>query len=133
VVEHRGDESEERQPMEVTNVLEPIAPEAIEDKEMLEASSNLSLWLMTPDAPELPTLADFIRRPEWMEKAVCRGEASQLFFPRNEGISEEALSYCRRCPVRRECLDHAMAHPGLRGCWGGTSERERIRLRRMVG
>jgi len=107
--------------------------EAIEEAVAVEESSCLSMWLMTPDAPELPTLADFIRRPAWMDHAVCRGEASQLFFPRNEGVSEEALSFCRRCPVRRECLDHAMSHPGLRGCWGGTSERERIRLRRMVG
>jgi len=123
--------------MQMTEVLETVdeaqAALAAEAAEAAEASSSMSLWLMAPDAPELPTLADFIRRPAWMEDAVCRGEPSNLFFPRNEGVSEEALSYCRRCPVRRECLDHAMSHPGLRGCWGGTSERERIRLRRMVG
>ena len=120
--------------MQTTEVMEAteLAREA-ELAEAAEASSSLSLWLMAPDAPELPTLADFVRRPAWMSEAVCRGEGTQRFFPRNEGVSEEALSYCRRCPVRRECLDHAMSHPGLRGCWGGTSERERIRLRRMVG
>jgi WhiB family redox-sensing transcriptional regulator len=105
----------------------------IEAVEAAEAESSMSVWLMTPDAPELPTLADFVRRPAWMDRAECRGEGSHLFFPRNEGVSEEALAFCCRCPVRRQCLDHAMAHPGLRGCWGGTSERERIRLRRLVG
>jgi len=107
--------------------------ETLDATQAMEDSSSFSRWLMMPDAPELPTLADFISRPAWMDQAACRGKPSQLFFPRNEGVSEEALSFCRRCPVRRECLDHAMAHPGLRGCWGGTSERQRIRLRRMVG
>ncbi|HEY3941439.1 MAG TPA: WhiB family transcriptional regulator [Acidimicrobiales bacterium] len=107
--------------------------ETLESTQTAEDPSVLSRWLMMPDAPELPTLADFVQRPAWMDSAACRGEPSHLFFPRNEGVSEEALSFCRPCPVRRECLDHAMAHPGLRGCWGGTSERQRIRLRRMVG
>jgi len=31
--------------------------------------------------------------------------------------------------VQRECLDYALAHPTLVGCWGGTTERERRRLR----
>ena len=72
--------------------------ETLDATEAMEDSSSFSRWLMMPDAPELPTLADFICRPAWMDQAACRGEPSQLFFPRNEGVSEEALSFCRRCP-----------------------------------
>jgi WhiB family redox-sensing transcriptional regulator len=36
---------------------------------------------------------------------------------------------CDICPVRRNCLDDALAHPELVGCWGGTTEHERRRLR----
>jgi hypothetical protein len=79
--------------------------EAMEAAVAVEEATSFSVWLMTPDAPELPTLADFIRRPAWMDQAVCRGESSHLFFPRNEGVSEEALSFCR-----------------IRGCAGAGAE-----------
>jgi WhiB family transcriptional regulator, redox-sensing transcriptional regulator len=32
---------------------------------------------------------------------------------------------CGRCPVRQECLEHALDSPGLVGVWGGTTEVER--------
>jgi len=35
---------------------------------------------------------------------------------------------CTGCPVRAQCLEHALAHDERYGVWGGTSERERRRL-----
>jgi len=41
---------------------------------------------------------------------------------------------CEDCPVRRECLEAALADPELIGLWGGSTEAERreIRQRRMA-
>ena len=36
---------------------------------------------------------------------------------------------CAGCPVRAQCLEHALAHDERFGVWGGTSERERRRLK----
>jgi WhiB family redox-sensing transcriptional regulator len=36
---------------------------------------------------------------------------------------------CAECPVRRQCLGHAMKLPESYGIWGGTSEDERAQQR----
>ena len=43
-----------------------------------------------------------------------------------------AKAVCAVCPVRVECLDHALRHHVRCGIWGGLNERERYteRLRR---
>jgi WhiB family redox-sensing transcriptional regulator len=71
----------------------------------------------------------------WREQAACRGmdpaEAMRIFFPARGERNAEARSYCVRCPVRQECLDDALADPatGDHGVRGGTSERQRRRIR----
>jgi WhiB family redox-sensing transcriptional regulator len=71
----------------------------------------------------------------WQEHAACRGldpaEAMRIFFVGVGEGQDEAMSYCVRCPVRQECLDDALARPGIgdHGVRGGTSERQRRRLR----
>lgn len=70
--------------------------------------------------------------PPWMRDAACRGMDPELFFP-EKGASwdvQEARGVCAGCPVRTECLTYAMDHTERHGVWGGTSERERRRLRR---
>lgn len=42
----------------------------------------------------------------------------------------EARAICDDCPVRQACLDFAMADPSLKGVWGGTTDRDRKRLRK---
>ena len=37
----------------------------------------------------------------------------------------EAREFCRTCPVRTECLAHALDQRIEFGVWGGTTERER--------
>jgi WhiB family transcriptional regulator, redox-sensing transcriptional regulator len=43
-----------------------------------------------------------------------------------------ATAICGRGWVRQECLAYALNHPELAGIWGGTSARERMRLRKAA-
>ena len=66
----------------------------------------------------------------WRKQAECRDVTDpNVFFPvRGESVNE-ALAYCRVCPVRSECYDYAMKHPKILGVWGGTSNKQRDRVR----
>ena len=70
--------------------------------------------------------------PNWMTEAACSGADLNLFFPAPGESATEALTYCRQCPVRTECLNYALdyAHRDLPGIWGGLSENQRNKLRR---
>jgi WhiB family transcriptional regulator, redox-sensing transcriptional regulator len=74
----------------------------------------------------------FDSKPEWMEKAACRGEPSSLFFPPSGVVSKRARSICSSCEVQVQCLAYAMATPDLVGTWGGTSQRARKSLRTLT-
>ena len=69
---------------------------------------------------------------DWRALAACRGMDPDVFFPGKGGYgAREAKSICCLCPVKAECLEL-----GLReelGVWGGTSVRERRRLRAANG
>jgi WhiB family redox-sensing transcriptional regulator len=41
---------------------------------------------------------------------------------------EVARRICATCPVKEQCLEHALAHRIDHGVWGGASERERRRI-----
>jgi WhiB family redox-sensing transcriptional regulator len=69
-------------------------------------------------------------RPEWHAEAACRGTDPEVFFPRTSDPRHEALALCASCPVRSQCLEHALALPEDHGTWGGRSERARRRIRR---
>jgi WhiB family redox-sensing transcriptional regulator len=69
----------------------------------------------------------------WRTRAACRGPETALFFPpatserRDDRDARErrAKSICRECPVRTECLDHALRVGEMHGIWGGLNEYER--------
>lgn len=72
--------------------------------------------------------------PRWVSRAACRGEDPAMFFP-EYGMSRyayRALAICAECPVKAECLDHALTHDEEYGIWGGTSQRERRRIKRRA-
>ncbi len=74
-----------------------------------------------------------IRRPdslEWQGQANCLGVDPDLFFPERGASTREAKSICAACLVQADCLEYALDHGEKFGIWGGTSERERRRLRR---
>jgi WhiB family redox-sensing transcriptional regulator len=66
----------------------------------------------------------------WVDEALCKDLPQRMFFPERHESAEPALRICRRCPVREECLEYAMRNQIHWGIWGGTSERERRRMRR---
>jgi WhiB family redox-sensing transcriptional regulator len=74
----------------------------------------------------------------WMRDAVCRGY-KDVFFPEGKGQhlrhrTERAKRFCAVCPVRRECLELALAKEGNAaagaryGVWGGCTPAERRRI-----
>lgn len=81
----------------------------------------------------------------WQDFALCLGLHPDLFFipkpqkvgrkPRDwvqEDDFAEAKAVCRECPVKINCLAHAIEKRENHGVWGATSDRERRRLRRQV-
>lgn len=54
-----------------------------------------------------------------------------LWFPEEGQSGEEAKRICASCPVRQDCLQHALSEIETIGIWGGASERVRRPLRRL--
>ena len=70
----------------------------------------------------------------WKSSAACLDVAvKDLFFAHPSDLDSIAAAkqICRRCPVRVECLDHAMATGERQGIWGATTPAER-RARRTA-
>ena len=69
--------------------------------------------------------------PDWRDRAACT-RSTISFFPegrRYEEQSAAAKAVCRTCPVRVDCLLHAINEGEEWGVWGGLDERERAPLR----
>jgi len=69
----------------------------------------------------------------WWFEGVCAQTDPEVFFPEKGGSVREAKAVCARCPVRAQCLAHALAHGERFGVWGGFSEPERRRLQLHAG
>jgi WhiB family transcriptional regulator, redox-sensing transcriptional regulator len=67
----------------------------------------------------------------WQARANCMGVDPDLFFPERGASTREAKEVCRGCVVREDCLEYALDNGEKFGIWGGMSERERRRLRRI--
>ena len=64
----------------------------------------------------------------WMDLGACVTVGGDFWFPEKGGNSSLAKAICRRrCEVRDECLEYALAHSagtydvGRFGIWGGYS------------
>jgi len=66
----------------------------------------------------------------WVDRALCAQTDPEAFFPEKGGSTREAKRICARCEVKAECLEYALTHDERYGIWGGSSEKERRRLRR---
>ena len=73
-----------------------------------------------------------VERQPWYEQAACLGKNADCFFPEKGGSTREAKRICQTCDVRMECLEYALANDERFGIWGGMSERERRRLKRLA-
>jgi WhiB family redox-sensing transcriptional regulator len=73
---------------------------------------------------------------DWRDQAACRDTDPDLFFPVGttgpaiEQI-EAAKAVCGQCEAQAACLELALATNQESGIWGGTSEEERRRLRKL--
>lgn len=68
-------------------------------------------------------------RPAWMLQAACRGMTA-VMYPGQGADVRPALAICSGCPVREPCLKYALDNVERFGIFGGTTEKERRRLRR---
>ncbi len=78
----------------------------------------------------------------WRDEAACRGVNPEIFFlgygpgrglgRLSKTAKARALELCDRCPVIDVCLAYALSLPatGDFGIWGGTTEKQRVGLRR---
>jgi WhiB family transcriptional regulator, redox-sensing transcriptional regulator len=81
------------------------------------------------DQPMPQPVVEQIFPVDWQDHAECRG-AHGVFFPGRGEDTRALKAICASCPVRECCLDHALANGEKWGVWGGTSERERRRIRK---
>jgi WhiB family redox-sensing transcriptional regulator len=72
-------------------------------------------------------------QPSWLAKAACRREQIDLFFPISAKSSGASQLICSTCLAKSECLSYALDHRELSGIWGGTSEEQRVFMRRAAG
>jgi len=64
---------------------------------------------------------------DWRHAARCRDEDPETLFVQG-AQQRDAREVCTACPVRTECLAHALDNRIRFGVWGGMTERERRAL-----
>lgn len=72
--------------------------------------------------------------PDWYQHASCRTSniPTRVFFPAESAgpTVDRAKQICAACPVRVDCLLHALNEGEEHGIWGGLDETDRRRARR---
>jgi len=71
---------------------------------------------------------------QWADRAACKGH-TDLFFPTRElkrVYLIEARRICSKCPVRKQCADHAL-HNVEQGIWAGHGSRHWRDERKRLG
>ena len=69
---------------------------------------------------------------QWRHAALCAQTDPEAFFPRVGTSPRAAQQVCMACPVRTDCLTAALENNERYGIWGGTTETQRRRLRRLT-
>lgn len=62
---------------------------------------------------------------EWTRDAACRGAPRRLADLATGTAGQQRAfiaRFCRRCPVKKECLDYGC---GLHGVYGGLTQKKR--------
>lgn len=77
---------------------------------------------------------------DWQFEGACREADPELFFspesergPRRRGRERSAKSFCARCPVVQQCLEHALKVKEPYGVWGGLTTGERQTMQSESG
>lgn len=66
---------------------------------------------------------------ELVADALCAEVDPEMFFPDEGRSNKAARKICGKCEIEEQCREWAVAHPRLDGIWGGTTERERQKIR----
>jgi WhiB family transcriptional regulator, redox-sensing transcriptional regulator len=81
---------------------------------------------------DIAALIEHSNADAWVEHAACGDldiDQLDLFFvDAGRTLSKEAISLCSTCPVRAECLAHAMNREIGGGYFGGVSPSKRRTL-----
>lgn len=67
---------------------------------------------------------------EWRFDAACTPATGDQHHPTPGGDTRQAKKRCKGCPVRDQCLTHALDHDEPTGIWGGLTRAERKALKR---
>jgi WhiB family redox-sensing transcriptional regulator len=75
----------------------------------------------------------------WKEDGLCRTANGNWVDVPNVGsqrrqreLMRSELAICQVCPVRRQCLIHALEFHEHHGIWGGRLPKERRRISRII-
>ena len=79
---------------------------------------------------ELSIAIDLAMPGPWADHANCRETDPELWFPPDGSAGRVAVTICRECPVRSECLEFALTTHQDFGVWGGLTNAERNQLRK---
>lgn len=69
-----------------------------------------------------------LERPDWFERANCRGSTHKMFPQHHKDITYiiEAREICSGCKVQSQCLEYALEFPpaDMHGVWAGYTSRQ---------
>jgi WhiB family redox-sensing transcriptional regulator len=68
----------------------------------------------------------------WQADALCAQTDPEAFFPEKGGSTRDAKRICAGCEVKAQCLEYALQNDERFGIWGGLSERERRKLKKLA-
>ena len=70
---------------------------------------------------------------DWRDRAACNGLPVEWWFSDLKSPEyRRARTICQSCPVRWECLEHAVNRPERYGIWGACGPDERVSLGRQI-
>lgn len=105
--------------------------DALQEALTFEAKKSDSI---TPQQIAIQNFTNLLEeyQPSWAKSAACKSTSSKEFFPKRGDSTKEAKEICLSCIVAQQCISYALANNERFGIWGGTSERDRRRLRRAI-
>jgi hypothetical protein len=69
----------------------------------------------------------------WQKQSNCSDLDPSMFYPSHgQRYAYEAVEACYKCPVKEECLQHALQFEEY-GYWAGTSPNKRVAMRKKLG
>ena len=82
----------------------------------------------------MPATPPEIRLPKFTADAACADYEPELWWVDLDRVGNAAtlaIEICDGCPVRVQCLEHALSTPEVEGIWGGKLPHERRRAVRQ--